>query len=426
MKRFGDIWGTFISKENTYLAWELTIKGRRKRKDVIRFNKKLDENLEKLRQDIISGIFVLPPYFTRKISEKGKWRTLYISPLRVRIYHHMIINVIEEIFNKGFISDTYGCIKGRGQIKGSLKVRKYITYNKWCLQTDIRHFYPTIDHEILFKEIKKKIKDKRLLNEIKKVVFSIKGGKNCPIGNLTSQLFGNIYLNKLDKFIKHTLKVKCYCRYCDDSVIFSNDLNSLKEIQKKIKEFVKKELKQELSYSEIYPCKHGVDFLGYRHFKGYTILRKSTALSFKRRIKRLKTSNLDFATKISVIMSIKGHCKHCYTYNYIRSLKLDNLIKDLTIKEFREVGAKPEMPLTGKKVSILTLMDKDIIITAWKLCKVDGEESLKIQCYLKGNEEILIFFTRSIIIRQQIETVKKEDFPFCGKIKKEGKAFYLE
>lgn len=168
MKRFGDIWGTFISKENTYLAWELTIKGRRKRKDVIRFSKKLDENLEKLRQDIISGIFVLPPYFTRKISEKGKWRTLYISPLRVRIYHHMIINVIEEIFNKGFISDTYGCIKGRGQIKGSLKVRKYITYNKWCLQTDIRHFYPTIDHEILFKEIKKKIKDKRLLNEIKK------------------------------------------------------------------------------------------------------------------------------------------------------------------------------------------------------------------------------------------------------------------
>jgi len=430
MKRTGNLWDRFISKENFYLAWRLTKKGRSRRRDVRKFEKNLDANLEALRQKVIDGKFKTSKYQTKYIKENTKRRLIYILPLEDRIVQHAIINVIEPLFVRRFIDQTYGCISGRGQLNGSKYVRKHIKNYKWCLKTDVRKFYPTIDQQVLYDSICRVIKDKNLLVIIKDIVFSIEGGKNCPIGNLCSQLFGNVYLDNLDRYVKHTLKVKHYCRYCDDCVFFGHTKEELFEVKKKVKEFVETKLLQELSFAEVFRTKQGIDFLGYRHFNGYTILRKRTALKFKRALTKIK-SGKDKRTlleRLSTINSYKGYAEHCYTYNLIRKLEMNKTIANMTIKEFKEIGAKPDLPLCGKKVSILTLFDKTVIILAWKLCNVEDRKTIKLQLILEEDkdEKVLIVFTSSSTIRKQLEQVNIDDFPIKAKIKKQGDAFYLE
>lgn len=431
MKRVGNLWNKFISKENFRLAWYKTALGRRDRKDVQEFEKNLEENLEKIRQEVIAGKFTTSKYSTKQIFENGKHRLIYILPLKDRIVHHAINNIIEEIFVKGFIQHSYGCIKDRGPLAGSYRLRKLIMKNDYCLKTDIKKFYPTVDQQILYDEVCKKIKDVKLLKIIKDIIFSFPGGKNCPIGNLTSQLFGNIYLNKLDKLLKHKIKVKDYCRYCDDCVILSNSKEQLFVIQKLIHEFIDVELKQSMSYSEVFHTKQGIDFLGYRHFRGYTILRKRTAKKFKRAVLDI-IKNRDkrpFLQQLCTLNSYRGYAKHCYTYNLIRSLDLDNLIKDMSIKEFKNVGPKPEFPMTGTKISILTLIDKPIIVTSWKPCKINNENSNKLQFIFADNEkdtQLHITFTRSKVVEKQLQQINLEDFPFKTVIKKNGNSFYLD
>jgi retron-type reverse transcriptase len=415
MKRVGNLWNKFISKENFRLAWYKTALGRRDRKDVQEFEKNLEENLEKIRQEVIAGKFTTSKYSTKQIFENGKHRLIYILPLKDRIVHHAINNIIEEIFVKGFIQHSYGCIKDRGPLAGSYRLRKLIMKNDYCLKTDIKKFYPTVDQQILYDEVCKKIKDVKLLKIIKDIIFSFPGGKNCPIGNLTSQLFGNIYLNKLDKLLKHKIKVKDYCRYCDDCVILSNSKEQLFVIQKLIHEFIDVELKQSMSYSEVFHTKQGIDFLGYRHFRGYTILRKRTAKKFKRAVLDI-IKNRDkrpFLQQLCTLNSYRGYAKHCYTYNLIRSLDLDNLIKDMSIKEFKNVGPKPEFPMTGTKISILTLIDKPIIVTSWKPCKINNENSNKLQFIFADNEkdtQLHITFTRSKVVEKTVTTNKLRRF----------------
>ena len=430
MKRYGKLWPKFISQENFKLAWYRTASGRRDRSDVQQFEINLEVNLENIRQEVIREEFKTSKYSTKQICENGKHRLIYILPLKDRIVHHAINNIIEDIFVKGFIDHTYGCIKDRGPLAGSLRLRKLVMKYDYCLKTDIKKFYPTVDQQILYDEICKKIKDVKLLKIIKNIVFSFPGGKNCPIGNLTSQLFGNVYLNKLDKLLKHHLKVKEYCRYCDDCVILSNSKEELFALQKEIHEFVDKELKQSMSYSEVFNIKQGIDFLGYRHFRGYTILRKRTAKKFKRAVLDIikNRDNRTFLQKLCTLNSYKGYAKHCYTYNLIRSLNLNNLIKELSIKEFKDVGPQPEFPMTGTKISILTLLDKPIIVTAWKPCKIKNEDSNKIQFVYADEKdgELHITFTRSKVIESQLKKVNLEDFPFKAVIKKNGNSFFLQ
>jgi hypothetical protein len=430
MKRISKLWEKLIEKDNFYLAWRLTRKGRTRRWDIRKFEKNLDENLEKLRQKVISGNFKTSEYKNKIVNENSKRRLIYILPLPDRIVQHALINVIEDVFTKRFIDHTYGCIRGRGQMKGSEYVRKHIKKYEWCLKTDIKKFYPTMDQQILYDEICKVIKDKKILAMLKDIVFSIEGGKNCPIGNLCSQLFGNIYLNKFDKYVKHELKVKHYCRYCDDCVFFGNSKEELFEIQKKVESFIRTELQQDLSYSEVFRTKQGIDFLGYRHFQGYTILRKRTATKFKRAMNRIK-SGKDKRTlleKLSTINSYKGYAEHCYTYNLIRKLDMNKTIANLTITEFKKIGAIPDLPITGKKVSILNLFGKSLIILAWKEISVDNRPTAKIQFTLEDDEEgkILVVFTSSSTIRKQLSDIDKSNFPIKAVLKKQGEAYYLE
>ena len=173
-------------------------------------------------------------------------------------------------------------------------------------------------------------KDKDVLWLLKDIVFSFEGEKNVPIGNLTSQWFGNFYLTKLDYYIKHELKIKDYVRYCDDFCLFHNDKKYLHECKQKIEEFLKNELKLTFSKADVFRTKQGIDFLGYRHFDNYILLRKNTA---KRIIKRIRTLPENRKNGIiteeqyrSIVTSTYGWLKHANTHNLQMKLQIISTI----------------------------------------------------------------------------------------------------
>lgn len=299
MKRHNNLFDKIVDKDNLLLAYKKAKKHKNWQQKVIRVEKDLDNLIEGLRLSLINGTYKTAEYRTKKIYEP-KERTIYVLPFYPdRIVHHAIMNILEP-------------------------------KNKYCLKCDISKFYPSINHEILKLIIRKKIKCKRTLNLLDTIIDSIDGETNIPIGNYLSQWFGNLYLNELDMFMKHDNKIKCYIRYCDDFLLFSNDKALLKEMAIKIKDYVENILKLRLSKCNLFPTSQGIDFLGYRHFSsGYILVRKTTAKRMKKRIRRLKwelaKKKITNDRALSVIGSISGWLKWANTYNLQIFLQLNEL-----------------------------------------------------------------------------------------------------
>lgn len=329
MKRYGNLWEKIISYENLYLAYKKAKKGKGWRKSIKVFEKDIEGNLLKLQQMLISGQFNTSKYATKIVYEPKK-RTIYKLPFYPdRIVQHALLQVVLPIWNSVMIYDSYACRNGKGMHEASTKVMNHVRSYKYCLKADIRKFYPSIDHEILMKIIENKIKCEPTLNLLRNIVFSYPGGKNAPIGNYTSQWFGNLYMNELDWYIKQNLKTKAYIRYCDDFVLFGNNKKELHHKKELIEKFVKDKLDLRFSKSTIFPVTQGVDFLGYRHFKEKKLLRKSTVNRVKRRISSLpaylKTGIITLEQFRSSIASTEGWIKWANSYNFRTFLGLQEL-----------------------------------------------------------------------------------------------------
>lgn len=203
MKRHGDLWNKIIDKDNLLLAFKKAKRHKSWQQKVIKVEQNLEEMIEKLRESLINGTYKTSGYRQKKIYEP-KERTIYILPFYPdRIVHHAIMNILEPIWDKLFISHSYACRKNKGQHKGSIKCMEYVRKNRFCLKCDISKFYPSINHEILKRIIRKKIKCKRTIKLLDEIIDSIDSPTNVPIGNYLSQWFGNLYLNELDMFLKH-------------------------------------------------------------------------------------------------------------------------------------------------------------------------------------------------------------------------------
>ena len=329
VKKLKNVWGKIVSDDNIEWAYHKAKKGKAKYNAVRYIEDHKEECLKAVQQQLNDGTFTTGEYKI-KIIREPKEREIFVLPFFPdRIVQHAIINILEPYFVKMFIPDSYACIEGRGIHKGSLRIMEFVRKNKYCLKMDIRKFYPSIDHNILLKIIERKIGDKKLLWLLNDIVRSIPGEKNVPIGNLTSQWFGNLYMNELDKFIKHELKIKCYLRYCDDFALFSNDKKQLNEAKHRIIKFLDEELKLTLSKCDLFRTTQGVDFLGYRHFKDYILIRKSTVKRVKKRLERVKKAYLSGRMPHdkfrSVIASTDGWFKWANSHNLSLSLQLNEL-----------------------------------------------------------------------------------------------------
>ncbi len=288
MKTVNNLWDVFISPENFNIAAKKAIKSKKSKMAVAKFLAKRDKLLDKLRHDIISGNFKTSAYVIKTIYEP-KERNIYVLPLYPdHILHHALVNVLGPIWLKTFVRDSFACIPGRGLHAASQRAMDFVRRNKYVLQCDIRKFYPSIRHDVMKRVLRRKIADRRILRLLDNIVDSCGGEKNVPIGNLTSQWFGNVFLNELDHFVKEKLGWRDYIRYCDDFCLFGNNKRDLWRVRKKILHFVQNELMLDFSRSSVYPVSRGFDFIGYRHFNGFILLRKSAA-------KRIKNSVLNIA-----------------------------------------------------------------------------------------------------------------------------------
>lgn len=327
MKTVNHLWESFISKENFELAAKKAIKSKKSKAAVKKFLENKDVLLEKLRQDVMSGNFKTSNYIIKTIYEP-KERQIYILPLYPdHVLHHALINVLGPIWLKMFVRDSFACIPGRGLHAASTRVMHFIRNNKYVLQCDIKKFYPNIKHTQMKRVLRKKISDRRLMRILDDIIDSTGGDKNIPIGNLTSQWFGNVFLNELDHFVKEQLKWRDYIRYCDDFCLFGNDKCVLRCAETKLLRFVNDELDLDFSKSVVYPVKRGFDFIGYRHFRNFILLRKSTAKRIKKRVLNIAVHNDLSEHSVGQLSAVHGWL--CWANSYRYKQKIQYMVDDV-------------------------------------------------------------------------------------------------
>ena len=333
MRTYENLYQNMISLPNLYKAYLESIKEKKKKRSVVRFEKDLHNNLWNLHQELCLNDYRVSPY-TQFYVNDYKTRKILAPKIRDAVVHHAIYNYLEQIFDKTFISTSFACRKNKGSHKAFKKLRRYLyKYDgeDYFIKLDISKYFYSIDQYKLLEIIKKKIKDEELISIIEKIIFSHseerisahidnpnyeEQRKGIPIGCLLSQLFANIYLNELDQYIKHKLKRKHYLRYVDDFVILvkkDEDINKLKE---DIKNFVKEELFLTLKDEKIQinRISFGVDFVGFVCFKRYVRLRTKNYSRFKKNIKRkiylFKNLMLSKKSLNSSFESYLGHVSH--------------------------------------------------------------------------------------------------------------------
>lgn len=319
MKRLGNIYKEIISFDNLVLAHKKARKKKSHYTEVQDVDSNLENRIKNLHFILSNEIYYVNKndYKTRKIIDKGKEREIMALPYYPhRIVQWAIMNKIEERLLKSFVVDTYASISGRGSHLCLSKLKKVLVKKSdetiYCLKLDIKKYYPSIDNDILFGLVQKIIKDKQLLRLLKIIIFST-GTKGQPIGSLLSQWFGNLYLNGLDHYIKENLKTKYYYRYCDDIVILGSDKGILREKLNLIRNYLENVLKLDLKENyQIFPIdKRGIDFLGYRVFRGYVLLRKRVLKQMKKKLSKISSKNKLSYNEHCVLNSYCGWIKHC-------------------------------------------------------------------------------------------------------------------
>ncbi len=311
-------------------AWRVFLNGKRKRADVILFQSRLMNNIFSLHRDISERTYVHGGYTAFNISDP-KPRSIHKATVRDRLLHHLIYQELYRYFDSKFIFDSYSCRVEKGTHKAIDRFRdfgrvvsKNNTRTCFVLKCDIRKFFANIDHVILKEILAKHIEDEDILQLLGTVIDSFdtsepprfdyktpllsKGGEKArglPLGNLTSQLLVNIYMNEFDHFMKREMKAKYYIRYADDFVILSEDKAYLENLLPKIAEFLETRLKLSLHPDKVFikTLSSGVDFLGWIHFSHHRVLRTAT----KRRMwKRL----VEMEGKMEVVHSYLGLLSH--------------------------------------------------------------------------------------------------------------------
>lgn len=317
MKKFGLAYEDIVSTDNLLEAWWEFLRGKRGKRDVQEFSLRLMDNILALSRVLVNQAYDHGGYIAFNISDP-KPRNIHKATVRDRLLHHAIYRQLYPFFDKVFSADSFSCRLNKGTHKAVSRFRDFgykVSWNNtrtaWVLKCDIRKFFENIDHQVLLSILKLRISDERVIWLLGRVIDSFHSkhpGVGLPLGNLTSQLLVNIYMNEFDQFIKHDLKVKYCIRYADDFVIFSENKDWLENLISKITEFLSERLRLELHPKKVFikTLASGVDFLGWVSFVDYRVLRTATK---RRMFAKLK---IDSRPEVSSsYLGLLGHGNTC-------------------------------------------------------------------------------------------------------------------
>lgn len=301
MKRYGNLFDQCFTIDSLYIAYKEARKKKRHKPSVIEFEKSLGTHIEGLHRALHDGSYRPEPY-TKFTVWEPKERTIYAPSFKDVVVQHAIYRVIYPLYDATFINQSHGCRKEHGTHSASRYAQWAMNQcddEEYYLQLDIRKFFYSIDRGIMSDLLERRIKDERLL-EVMRMFMQMEGERGIPIGNLLSQLYALIYLNPLDHYVKREIGAELYVRYVDDFVIFGIDREEAQALRSLIERFLKQKLNLELSKVNISKIKKGMNFVGYRTWKGYRLVRKRSMYRFR---KAVKTDDKE------AIASMLGHAK---------------------------------------------------------------------------------------------------------------------
>jgi RNA-directed DNA polymerase len=299
----GGLFPQFVSFDNLLAAFSRARRGKRTKLAVAAFEAGLEVELLRLQDELASGAYRPGPYRSFYVHEQ-KRRLITAAPFRDRVVHHALLRVLEPVFEPAFIHDSYACRTGRGQHQAIDR------YHQYVLRGDVAKFYPSVDHQILLGMVRRRVRDSRLVRLVTMIVDSGAGileseypmswfpgddlftplsrRRGLPIGNLTSQFFGNVYLNELDHFVKERLRCRAYLRYMDDFAVFGDDPAELAARRRDIGECLAGlRLVPQRGRTRVWCTSDGAEFLGFRVFPGHRLPRKATVYRYARHLRRL-------------------------------------------------------------------------------------------------------------------------------------------
>lgn len=342
MRIYTNLFNKLITPENLFFAWEEFRRDKKKKEDVLIFEKNLEREIFSLHRELKSHTYKHSGYTDFYISDP-KRRHIHKAQVRDRVLHHAIMGILYPLYEKTFIHNSFSCRIGKGTHKGVealrgmlYKASKNNTRNVYILKCDIEKFFDSINHEILLSVLSSRIKDQELMNLLTEVVGSFTSYRSTlfdrcgvPIGNLTSQLFANVYMDMFDQFMKHELKVKYYARYTDDFVIVSESKEYLLYLLPQIQLFLREKLRVQIHPKKVTITRsgRGIDYLGYVLFPHFTLVRKRTQKRALRKINEkillYKRDEISEDKVHATLMSYLGVLSHADAHRFSEKLKND-------------------------------------------------------------------------------------------------------
>lgn len=317
MKRIGNLFEQAFSRENLLAAFQDAARHKRSKRACFRFERRLAYHLDRLHEALHAGTYRPQPYYSFMVYEP-KARRIYAPSFGDLVVQHAIYRVVYPIFNPTFIDQSFACRVGKGTHAASDYAQAALQQSpagSYTLKLDIRKFFYRIDRAVLRQEIEKKIKDRRFV-ELMMQFANYGEPVGIPIGNLLSQLYALIVLNPLDHFVKRVLKIRRYCRYVDDFILFGLGRERCTALLRVIVDFLHTRLHLELSRWTLAKVSRGVNFVGYRTWASKRFIRKHSLYKFKRATKR---------DRLESAVSILGHARRTHSLNHlISTLKEEN------------------------------------------------------------------------------------------------------